>query len=131
MNRKIPAQAWVRIESVVLPSEEKAPNGRKIPGNVLFFCGSKGLRGGYRRYKRELRGCRGFSGQCERFEVHYRQVYDSSWVGQPEILEKGRKCEAYGVEVLQLMVGPKLFTYFSEPRRRSDFSALPFILPSV
>ncbi len=38
-----------------------------------------------------------------------QEVFDSHWVGQPEILEKGRKCEAYGAEVLQLTVGPELF----------------------
>lgn len=30
-------------------------------------------------------------------------------VGQPEIVEKARKCEAMGAEVLQLTVGPELF----------------------
>jgi cystathionine beta-synthase len=30
-------------------------------------------------------------------------------VGQPEIIEKGRACEAYGAEVLKLTVGPELF----------------------
>lgn len=38
-----------------------------------------------------------------------QEVYDSRGVGQPEILEKGRKCEAFGAEVLQLTVGPELF----------------------
>jgi 2-amino-4-ketopentanoate thiolase beta subunit len=36
-------------------------------------------------------------------------VFDSRGVGQPEIIEKGRKCEAYGAEVLKLSVGPELF----------------------
>jgi len=40
-----------------------------------------------------------------------QEVFDSRKVGQPEILEKGRKCEAYGAEVLQLSVGPELFYY--------------------
>ena len=30
-------------------------------------------------------------------------------IGQPEILEKQRKCEALGAEVVQLTVGPELF----------------------
>ncbi|MCK7484693.1 MAG: hypothetical protein MZU97_03495 [Bacillus subtilis] len=30
-------------------------------------------------------------------------------VGQPEIIEKARACEAYGAEVVQLSVGPELF----------------------
>lgn len=38
-----------------------------------------------------------------------QEVYDSRKVGQPEILEKARKCEAYGAEVIQLTVGPELF----------------------
>jgi 2-amino-4-ketopentanoate thiolase beta subunit len=39
-----------------------------------------------------------------------QEVYDSAGRGQPEILEKGRACEAYGAEVWQLTVGPELFT---------------------
>lgn len=38
-----------------------------------------------------------------------QEVYDSRKVGQPEIIEKGRACEAYGAEVLKLTVGPELF----------------------
>jgi len=38
-----------------------------------------------------------------------QEVFDSRGVGQPEIVEKGRKCEALGAEVLQLSVGPELF----------------------
>jgi len=38
-----------------------------------------------------------------------QEVYDSRGVGQPEIVEKGRACEAYGAEVLKLSVGPELF----------------------
>ena len=38
-----------------------------------------------------------------------QEVYDSHGVGQPEIVEKGRACEAYGAEVLKLTVGPELF----------------------
>ncbi len=41
-----------------------------------------------------------------------QEVFDSRGIGQPEILEKGRKCEAYGAEVLQLSVGPELFYTF-------------------
>jgi len=41
-----------------------------------------------------------------------QEVFDSSGIGQPEILEKGRVCEAYGAEVLQLTVGPELFYTF-------------------
>lgn len=38
-----------------------------------------------------------------------QEVFDSRFVGQPEIVEKGRACEAYGAEVLKLSVGPELF----------------------
>src|SRR6056297_1191718 len=41
-----------------------------------------------------------------------QECYDSRGIGQPEIVEKGRKCEAYGAEVLQLSVGPELFYVF-------------------
>lgn len=39
-----------------------------------------------------------------------QECYDDDKVGQPEILEKQRICEAYGAEVVQLTVGPELFT---------------------
>ncbi|MBF1169044.1 MAG: PLP-dependent lyase/thiolase [[Eubacterium] sulci] len=41
-----------------------------------------------------------------------QECYDSHGVGQPEIVEKARKCEAYGAEVVQLTVGPELFYSF-------------------
>ena len=41
-----------------------------------------------------------------------QECYDSHQVGQPEIVEKARKCEAYGAEVIQLTVGPELFYTF-------------------
>lgn len=41
-----------------------------------------------------------------------QETYDSKYVGQPEIVEKARKCEAYGAEVVQLSVGPELFYEF-------------------
>ena len=41
-----------------------------------------------------------------------QECYDSRMVGQPEILEKQRICEAYGAEVVQLTVGPELFSTF-------------------
>lgn len=41
-----------------------------------------------------------------------QEVFDSTGAGQPEIIEKGRKCEAYGAEVIQLTVGPELFYVF-------------------
>lgn len=41
-----------------------------------------------------------------------QEVYDSRKVGQPEIEEKGRACEAMGAEVIQVSVGPELFYVF-------------------
>jgi cysteine synthase len=41
-----------------------------------------------------------------------QECYDSKGKGQPEIIEKARKCEAYGAEVVQLSVGPELFFTF-------------------
>lgn len=41
-----------------------------------------------------------------------QECYDDKKKGQPEILEKQRICEAYGAEVIQLTVGPELFTTF-------------------
>ncbi len=38
-----------------------------------------------------------------------QECYDSRGVGQPEIIEKARKCESLGAEVVQLSVGPELF----------------------
>jgi cysteine synthase len=41
-----------------------------------------------------------------------QECYDSEGKGQPEIIEKARKCEALGAEVVQLSVGPELFYTF-------------------
>ncbi|MGB4588411.1 MAG: 2-amino-4-oxopentanoate thiolase subunit OrtB [Clostridiaceae bacterium] len=41
-----------------------------------------------------------------------QECFDSKGIGQPEILEKQRKCEALGAEVIQLSVGPELFYQF-------------------
>ncbi|MDO4573296.1 MAG: PLP-dependent lyase/thiolase, partial [Clostridia bacterium] len=41
-----------------------------------------------------------------------QETFDSSGKGQPEIIEKARKCEALGAEVVQLSVGPELFYVF-------------------
>ncbi len=41
-----------------------------------------------------------------------QEVFDSNDVSQPEIIEKARRCEAYGAEVIQLSVGPELFYEF-------------------
>jgi len=44
--------------------------------------------------------------------IMIQECFDSKNVSQPEILEKARKCEAFGAEVVQLSVGPELFFMF-------------------
>lgn len=39
-----------------------------------------------------------------------QECFDDRHIGQPEIMEKARACEAYGAQVIQLTVGPELFT---------------------
>lgn len=41
-----------------------------------------------------------------------QECFDSHEKNQPEIIEKARRCEAYGAEVVQLSVGPELFYEF-------------------
>jgi len=43
-----------------------------------------------------------------------QEAFDSRHVGQPEIIEKSRICEAFGAEVVQLSVGPELFSHMLE-----------------
>ncbi len=43
-----------------------------------------------------------------------QETFDSRHVGQPEIVEKSRICEAFGAEVVQLTVGPELFAHMLE-----------------
>jgi|YNPMSStandDraft_2_1061718.scaffolds.fasta_scaffold00088_22 threonine dehydratase len=38
-----------------------------------------------------------------------QEVFDSKYIGQPEIVEKSRHCDAYGAEVIMSSVGPELF----------------------
>lgn len=53
-----------------------------------------------------------------------QECFDSKKVGQPEILEKQRKCESYGAEVVQLTVGPELFyTYLRVLEETGYFNA--------
>ena len=50
-----------------------------------------------------------------------QECYDSRKVGQPEILEKQRKCECLGAEVIQLTVGPELFYEFLKALEETNF----------
>ncbi len=43
-----------------------------------------------------------------------QEAFDSSHIGQPEIIEKSRICEAFGAEVIQMTVGPELFSHMLE-----------------
>lgn len=50
-----------------------------------------------------------------------QECYDSKKTGQPEILEKARKCECLGAEVLRLSVGPELFYTFLKILEETGF----------
>lgn len=50
-----------------------------------------------------------------------QECFDSKGVGQPEIIEKARRCEAYGAEVVQLSVGPELFYTFLRILEETDY----------
>lgn len=50
-----------------------------------------------------------------------QEAFDSRGQFQPEIAEKGRACEAYGAEVLQLSVGPELFYVFLRTLEETGF----------
>ncbi len=50
-----------------------------------------------------------------------QECYDSKKIGQPEIIEKARKCEALGAEVIQLTVGPELFFEFLQMLEKTGY----------
>ena len=60
-----------------------------------------------------------------------QECYDSRFVGQPEILEKQRKCEAFGAEVIQLTVGPELFYYTLRLLEETGFYNASLYTPSA
>jgi len=59
-----------------------------------------------------------------------QEVYDSRKVGQPEILEKTRACEAYGAEVWQLTVGPELFYIMLRVLEETGFFSASLYVPT-
>jgi len=59
-----------------------------------------------------------------------QEVYDSRKVGQPEILEKTRACEAYGAEVWQLTVGPELFYIMLRVLEETGFYSASLYVPT-
>jgi cysteine synthase len=60
-----------------------------------------------------------------------QEVFDSRGIGQPEIIEKSRKCEAYGAEVHQLSVGPELFYVFLCLLEETGFFSASLYTPSA
>lgn len=58
-----------------------------------------------------------------------QECYDSHGVGQPEIVEKARKCEALGAEVIQLTVGPELFYEHLSVMEDSGYFNAPLYSP--
>ena len=62
--------------------------------------------------------------------VILQEVYDSRKIGQPEILEKTRACEAYGAEVWQLTVGPELFYIMLRVLEETGFFSASLYVPT-
>jgi cysteine synthase len=62
--------------------------------------------------------------------IIFQEVYDSRKVGQPEILEKTRACEAYGAEVWQLTVGPELFYMMLLALEETGFYSASLYIPT-
>ncbi len=60
-----------------------------------------------------------------------QEAYDSNKIGQPEILEKTRSCEAYGAEVWQLTVGPELFYIMLRVLEQTGFFAASLYVPTA
>ena len=60
-----------------------------------------------------------------------QECYDSDIQGQPEILEKQRKCEALGAEVIQMTVGPELFYYALKLLEETGFYNASLYSPSA
>ena len=59
-----------------------------------------------------------------------QEVFNSQKVGQPEILEKTRACEAFGAEVWQLTVGPELFYVMLRVIEDTGFFSASLFLPT-
>lgn len=59
-----------------------------------------------------------------------QEAFDSRRMGQPEILEKTRACEAYGAEVWQLTVGPELFYIMLRVLESTGFFSASLYVPT-
>lgn len=60
-----------------------------------------------------------------------QECFDSDFKGQPEILEKQRKCEALGAEVIQMTVGPELFYHALSLMEETGFYNASLYTPSA
>jgi cysteine synthase len=72
------------------------------------------------------------SSQAARFGLKCiicQEAFDSRHIGQPEILEKSRVCEAYGAEVVQMSVGPELFAIMLELLDETGYFAASLYSP--
>jgi cysteine synthase len=58
-----------------------------------------------------------------------QEAFDSRHVGQPEIIEKSRLCEALGAEVVQMTVGPELFSFMLEVLEETGYFAASLYSP--
>ena len=58
-----------------------------------------------------------------------QETFDSRHVGQPEIVEKSRLCEAFGAEVIQMSVGPELFFHMLELLEETGFLSASLYSP--
>jgi cysteine synthase len=58
-----------------------------------------------------------------------QEAFDSRHVGQPEIIEKSRICEAFGAEVVQMTVGPELFSHMLELLDETGYFAASLYSP--
>lgn len=58
-----------------------------------------------------------------------QETFDSRHIGQPEIVEKSRLCEAFGAEVVQMTVGPELFFHMLELLDETGFLSASLYSP--
>jgi cysteine synthase len=58
-----------------------------------------------------------------------QETFDSRHVGQPEIVEKSRLCEAFGAEVVQMTVGPELFFHMLELLEQTGYLSASLYSP--
>lgn len=102
--------------TIVIKDEAANPSGSfkdRRSANAVYHAKSKGYKGVIAatsgNYGASVASQSAMKGlKC----IVVQECYDSRKVGQPEIIEKARKCEAYGAEVVQLTVGPELFYTF-------------------